>query len=211
MSFSPTESRRLSSLEASIDQVRIVLELGLILKNPLIMQGVSTRHDKQKGGEKEVMKSDRSKALIVMLSLVTVAAILGTVALTVSAADDGEESSNGFPQWIAGRCGWGRRGLRGWGRFGFVEVSEEFEENVLTIAKSDGDVLDLLDEGYSISGVRPMIKARVEANGDVVTKATSAVVMLEKDTTSIARVWVDVEEGKVTEIVILTRTVIEKP
>lgn len=164
----------------------------------------------QKGGENEEMKSDRSKALIVVLSLVTVAAILGTIALTVSAADDGEESSNGFPQWIAGGCGWGRGGLRGRGPFGFVEVSEEFEENVLTIAKSDGDVLDLLDEGYSITRVRPLIVTRVEANGDVVTKATSAFVVLEQDTTSIARVWVDLEEAKVTKIVILTRTVIEK-
>ena len=105
----------------------------------------------------------------------------------------------------------GTRRLRGRGRFGFVEVSEEFEENVLTIAKSDGDVLDLLDEGYSITRVRPLIITRVEANGDVVTKAAGAFIVLEQDTASIARVWVDLEEGEVTKIVILTRTVIEKP
>ena len=34
--------------------------------------------------------------------------------------------------------------------------------------------------------------------------------MLEKDETSHVSVWVDLEEAKVTEIVILTRTVIEK-
>ncbi|WP_455283724.1 hypothetical protein [[Eubacterium] cellulosolvens] len=155
------------------------------------------------------MKSDRSKALVVVLSLVTVAAILGTMALTVSAADDGEESSS-FPLWIAGRCEWGRGGLRGRGPFGFVEVSEEFEENAINIAKSDQDVLDLLDDGYSIAGVRPLIVTRVEANGDLVTKATGAFVVLEQNTTSIARVWVDLEEAKVTKIVIVAITVIEK-
>jgi len=155
------------------------------------------------------MKMDRSKALI-LLSVAAVAAILGSVASTVYAADNGEETSNGFAQWMTGTCGWGRGRLRGWGRYGFVEVSAEFEENVINIAKSDQDVLNLLDDGYNITGVRPMIKARVEANGDVVTKATSAIVMLQKDTTSNACVRVDLEEAKVTEIVILTRTVIEK-
>lgn len=92
-----------------------------------------------------------------------------------------------------------------------MEVSEEFEANVIDIAKSDEDVQDLLDDGYNITGVRPIIKSVVEGDGSVVTKATSAIVMLEKDTTSRASVWVDLEEAKVTEIVILTRTVIEKP
>jgi len=34
--------------------------------------------------------------------------------------------------------------------------------------------------------------------------------MLRKDTTGLASVWVNVEAGTVTKIVILTRTVIEK-
>jgi len=82
---------------------------------------------------------------------------------------------------------------------------------VINIAESDQDVQNLLNDGYNITGVRPIIKARVEASGDVVIKATSAIVMLEKDTTGHASVWVDIEEGKVTKIEILTRTVIEKP
>lgn len=115
---------------------------------------------------------------------------------------------------MAGTCNWtggGQRGgPRGHGGYGFIEVSEEYEENVLTVAKNDSDVQALLDDGYNIIGVKPIIKTVVEADGSVVTKATSAVVMLEKDTTGYASVWVDLEQGKVTEIVILTRTVIEK-
>ena len=54
-------------------------------------------------------------------------------------------------------------------------------------------------------------KAVVEGDGSVKARATDAVVLLEKDETSHATVWVDLDEAKVTKIVILTRTVIEKP
>ena len=198
--------------DAHFFAIRLGIELGLILKNPLIIHNIFI----DKTTKKEMIRIDRSKALI-LLTMVAVAAILGGVALTAYAADNGEENSNGFAEWSNGRmvpgtCGWSRGWLRGRGRFGFVEVSEEFEANVINIAKSDEDVQKLLDDdGYSITGVRPIIKAIVEADGDVVTKATSAIVMLEKDTTSRASVWVDLAEAKVTEIVILTRTVIEKP
>ena len=67
-----------------------------------------------------------------------------------------------------------------------------------------------LDQGYTIAGVRPIIKTVVDGNGDVTTKATDAIVMLGSEDTTRASVWVDIEEGKVTQIVILTRTVIEK-
>ncbi len=162
-----------------------------------------------------MIKIDRSKALI-LLTVVAVAAILGGIVLTTYAADNGEENSNGFPEWINGRmmsgtCGGLRGGLRGWGRYGFIEVSEEFKENVIEIATSDEDVQALLADGYNITGVRPIIKSIVEADGNVEIKATSAIVMLSNDTTGKASVWVDVEEGTVTRIVILTRTVIEKP
>lgn len=162
-----------------------------------------------------MIEIDRRKAVI-LLSAVAVAAIMSGIILSAYSADNGGEDSNAFPEWIEGRmmagaCGRPHGGLRGRGGYGFVEVSEEFEANVIDIAKSDEDVQDLLDDGYNITGVRPIIKSVVEGDGSVVTKATSAIVMLEKDTTSRASVWVDLEEAKVTEIVILTRTVIEKP
>jgi len=149
-----------------------------------------------------------------LLSLVAVAAVIGSTALTVYAADNGEGISNGFAGTCGWGFGWGRGGGRGWGRgwgpCGFVEVSAEYNQTVINIAESDSDVQNLLAEGYSISAVRPIIKSVVQADGSVVTKATSAVVMLEKDTTGRAEVYVDMTNGKVTKIVILTMTVIEK-
>jgi len=157
---------------------------------------------------------NRSKTLI-LLTMVAVAAIFGGIVLTSYAADNGEKNSNGFPEWFNGRmmpgtCGWARGGLRGRGGYGF-EVSEEFKQNVINIAEGDEDVQNLLADGYNVTGVRPIIKSIVEADGNVKAKATSAIVMLEKDTTGKAAIWVDLEANQVTKIVILTRTVIEKP
>lgn len=167
------------------------------------------------------MKIDKMKALI-LLSVVAVAAILsGIVWNAYSTANacptvNGENNWNSFAGWHNGGVmtetqGWPRGGMRGRGCFGFIEVSEEFKTNVINIAKNDQDVQNLLNEGYNITGVKPIIKTIVEGDGTVVMKATNAIVMLEKDTTGRAIVKVDVENEKVTEIVILTRTVIEKP
>jgi len=165
--------------------------------------------------KREMRKMDRSKALI-LLSVVAVAAILGSMALTVYASDNGEESNNGFAGWFNGKlrsrtCGQLGGGRRGGGPYGYIEVSEEYKENVINIAKSDPDVQNLLNDGYNITGVRPIITTKIDAEGNVVMKATKAIVMLQKDTISCASVLVDLEAGKVMEIVILTRTVIEKP
>jgi hypothetical protein len=110
------------------------------------------------------------------------------------------------------------RGHRGgpmaeFGGFGAIEVSEEFEQKVTSIAESDSDVQNLLADGYNITAIRPIIKNVVDADGYVTTKATSAIIMLQKDTTDAfgcASVSVDVEAAKVTQVIILTRTVIDK-
>lgn len=158
---------------------------------------------------------DSKSKVMILLTIVAVSAFLGGMALTAYGVDNDEENSNGFPEWfngrmIAGTCGMPRRWPHGWGRGGFIEISEEFEENAINIAESDEDVQALLDDGYSIAGVRPMIKSVVDADGNVETKATDAIVILEKDETSRATAWVNLEGAKVTKIVILTRTVIEK-
>ena len=68
--------------------IRLRLELSLILKNSLIIHGTSI----DKTTKKEMIKIDRNKALI-LLSVVAVAAILGSTVLAASASDNGEKSS----------------------------------------------------------------------------------------------------------------------
>lgn len=167
------------------------------------------------------MNIDRKKALILLTAAAVAAVMSGIVLNAYSAANacsavNEEKNWNGFTGWINGRMmagtqGWSHGWMRGRGCYGFVEVSEEFKENVINIAKSDTDVQNLLNQGYNITGVRPIVKTIVEGDGTVVTKATSAILMLQKDATGRAVVTVDVENAKVTEIVILTKTVIQKP
>lgn len=110
-------------------------------------------------------------------------------------------------------CGWRRGFGRGWGRGGFVPVtvSQEFKDNIITIVENDTDVQVLLADGYNVTKVRPIIGATVEGDGTVSIKATRAIVTMSQNTTGRASVWVNLEEGRVTRIEILTRTVIEKP
>ena len=166
-----------------------------------------------------------------MLTIVAIAAIMGGFLLTTQAADTSNTTATdtantttvtadtnytAVPGWDNGCMGFrgpGRgmgSGRHGFGGFGPIEVSDEFKEKVTTIAENDTDVQSLIANGYNVTSVHPIIKTVVDADGNVVTKATSAVVMLQKDTTGFATVTVSIEEAKVTQIVILTRTVIEK-
>jgi len=113
-----------------------------------------------------------------------------------------------------GGMGFGGHGPRGGhcGSGGFypVQVSSEFEQTVTDIANNDTDVQNLLAEGYNVTAVRPIISNVVDAEGNVATRATTAIVMMQKDTSGAASVLVDLEQGKVTQITIMTRTVIDK-
>jgi hypothetical protein len=166
------------------------------------------------------LKIDKRKAII-LLSIMVVAAIISGIALNAYSTANAQTTTNGEQWWGCGvGCFIGNMSMgmhvmphrmRGHGCYGSIELSEEFKENVINIAKSDTDVQNLLNQGYNITGVRPIVKTIVEGDGTVVTKATSAILMLQKDTTGRAVVTVDVENAKVTEIVILTKTVIQKP
>ncbi|MBS7642944.1 MAG: hypothetical protein QW374_00490 [Candidatus Bathyarchaeia archaeon] len=91
-----------------------------------------------------------------------------------------------------------------------IEISEEYKAKILDILYSDSDVEKLLKEGYNITTIIPIIKAVIQGNGEVVFKATNAVVTLRKNSEGIAYVEVNIETSRVTRIVIWSRTVIEK-
>jgi hypothetical protein len=126
-----------------------------------------------------------------------------------------ETNETVLPSWNVNCLGFGMRGMRfgrhGFGGFGPIEVSDEFKQTVTSIIENDTDVQNLLTDGYNVTAVRPILKTVIDGEGNVVTKATSAVLILQKGTTGYASVTVNIEEAKVTHIVILTRTVIDKP
>jgi len=115
----------------------------------------------------------------------------------------GEQQFGGL-MFRQGHKGGDPRGMRN------IKISEEYKNSVNSILGSDADVQNLISEGYNVTNIRPVIKSYVEADGSVSSKATNAVVMLKNGTSGYATVDVDVSEAKVTQIVIFTRTVIDK-
>jgi hypothetical protein len=176
--------------------------------------------------EKVVKKIENKKKTLIILTALVLAILSGIAYMAYANGETNETSTNtgtnlpwgDFSQFYAGNSTFvGRqefgdrcrlRGGRGPGMP--ITVSKEFKENVLNITESDSDVQQLLADGYNVTAVRPIIQTIVEGDGSVVTKATSAAVILTKDTTGYATVWVDIEAAKVTRIEIITRTVIDK-
>jgi hypothetical protein len=158
---------------------------------------------------------------IILIPQMVKATETGDTSLTTQTSDAAdtvatqEANENVLPSWNDNCVGFGMRGMRfgrhGFGGFGPIEVSEEFKQTVTNIAENDTDVQNLIADGYNVTSVRPIIKTVIDAEGNVVTKATNAVLTLQKDTTGHASVMINIEEAKVTQIIILTRTVIDKP
>ncbi len=102
------------------------------------------------------------------------------------------------------------RGFRGGFGTGAIQVSTDFTTNATNIAKSDSDVQNLLNQGFNITSIRPVITTSIDGNGNIVTKASTANVLLEGNNGSRAFVVVDLSQAKVTKIVTLTVTEIDK-
>ena len=108
-----------------------------------------------------------------------------------------------------GRGFGGPGGCRGPGGFGSIQISSDFTANVTAIAKADSDVQNLLNQGYNITSVRPIITTTIDGNGNLTTKATTANLTLQ-GTSGRAFVTIDLTQAKVTKIVTITRTEIDK-
>jgi len=140
-----------------------------------------------------------------------------TALSSINATDNESNALNGFAEGSMTippehRFGMGNRGMnRGFDRFysGAIQVSSEFIANVTCIANADTDIQNLLNQGYNITSIRPVISTTIDGNGNVVTKASSANLTL-LGTNGRAFAVVDIEQAKVTRIVTLTITEINK-
>jgi len=184
---------------------------------------------------REVEKINRKTLALTLLTITAFAAIVGELMVTAQATDTNSTAtdtnttatayqSSGMAvlqYWYVGGnmtreqgFGGGPRGHEGGGGFmgglGNIEASSEYTANVNAILVADTDVQNLVSEGYNVTSIHPIVRNIVEADGTIVTKATTATVMLQNGTSGFATVGVDVENAKVTQIVIITRTVIDK-
>ncbi len=180
--------------------------------------------------------NNRTKALV-LLSVILVSVVAGSFIFamqsvkadtTPSVATDSEVTSSatnatsnspiavdGFgngPMMIGmePRFGMGQRMGRGFGGFGAVQVSSDFAANVTNIVNNDSDVQTLLNQGYNITSIRPVISTVVDGNGNIVTKVSTADLLLQGNNGSRAFVVVDLSQVKVTKVVTLTVTEIDK-
>jgi hypothetical protein len=107
-----------------------------------------------------------------------------------------------------GFCGNFSRGMMPIG-FGSIQVSSDYTRNVTNILQNDPDVQNLLNQGYNVTSIRPVITSVIDGNGNVVTQATTVDVILQS-ATGRALVIVDLTSASVTKIVTTTTTVINK-
>ena len=137
---------------------------------------------------------------------------------TINVTDNGPNGFNGF---IGGHMMMGEPRLdigrprsmdRGFGGFNHeaIQVSADFTANVTNIVKSDNDVQSLLNTGFNITSIRPVIITSIDGNGNIVSKASTANVLLQGNNGSRSLVTVDLSQAKVTKIVTLTITEIDK-
>jgi hypothetical protein len=108
-----------------------------------------------------------------------------------------------------GRGPGGHRGAFGTG-IGNIEVSAEYTQAVEDILNNDTDVQALISGGYNMTSIVPIIQSTIGADGTITSKASTAMVTLVNGTSGIATVKVNIDQAQVTQIVILTRTIIDK-
>jgi len=137
---------------------------------------------------------------------------------SVNATDNGPRGFNGFgngPMMQGAESQFGMGGSQGMGRghggFGAdpIQVNSDYTANVTNIAENDSDVQNLLNQGYNITSIHPVITTSIDGNGNVITKASTADLTLT-GTNGRALVVVDLTQAKVTKIVTTTMTEIDK-
>lgn len=82
---------------------------------------------------------------------------------------------------------------------GLIQISPEYNETVTSILSTNSDVKSLLDQGYVVASVRPVITAYVQGDGTIAFRAEKAVVILTNGNTTATYV-VDIASRSVTHI-----------
>lgn len=145
----------------------------------------------------------------IIATLLLLASIGGTLAITYAqGTNDGGsgvqrgEAPFGFKLRNCFKCKSGPLG-------GLIQISPEYNETVMNILKSNGDVKSLLDQGYTVVSIRPVVTAYVQGDGTVIFKAGKAVVTLSNGSTVVMYV-VDIVSGSVTHIATINVSAIKE-
>ncbi|HTY75443.1 MAG TPA: hypothetical protein VMD05_07755 [Candidatus Nanoarchaeia archaeon] len=91
-----------------------------------------------------------------------------------------------------------------------TEISAAYNQTISNILGNDTDVQKLVSEGYNLTSINPILSSTIGADGTLTTKASAAIVTMQDGTSGFATIKVDITNAKVTQIVIITKTVIDK-
>ncbi len=181
-------------------------------------------------------KIERKTVTLALLLITACAAVIGGFIVTAHATDTNSTLTSSTSSTTATASDsnasnlqlWGMNGMmtgdqgfggamgpgRGHGGFmggmGNIEVNSEYTANVTAILNSDTDIANLITQGYNVTSINPMVKNVIEGDGTIATQATTAIVTLQNGTSGYATAYVDLSQAKVTQIVIVTRAVIDK-
>lgn len=142
--------------------------------------------------------------VIMTVVVVTIATMLtATVAVFAKSNEVPSSKNTGVPvSWIS----FGKRMLKSMMGYccrvrGFeVIVSDEFKQKVIGILQQDPDTASLLEQGYNVTEVKPIITMIVGGDGSITLKATKAIAILCKNSAGRVLVYIDVDVGKVLAI-----------
>lgn len=153
------------------------------------------------------MSEKRMKvSLLVIISLAIIAISMVTVVMYaqpnkkgLGIASNGVDDSKNFEVQKMIRYRYLPPG-KGLGLIKNVELSEEFKNNILDILGSNENTSKLLDEGYEVTLIRPIIKLVVLGDGSVVLKVVEVQVTLYKKGEGVFQVLIDYEAKEVVNI-----------
>jgi hypothetical protein len=178
---------------------------------------------------------NRKSAAISLILLTTLAAAVGAMTLTALATTETNSTttdtntaeasqytnqmqfdgnmmmnSQAFSGFGGGPGGHGGHGGGFMGGMANIEVSTEYTANVNAILDNDTDVQNLVSQGYNVTSINPIVKNVIGGDGTLTTQATTAIVTMQNGSSGYATVKVDVANSTVTQIITITRTVIDK-
>ena len=188
----------------------------------------------QKGGGKIERKTATLALLLVVVSAFVIAALAVSASAqtattnptassttTISSASISAIDNATFPSWDIGMmmgdrgfgggiAGPGGRGDAFGGPVRNIEVSSAYNQTVRNILGNDTDVQKLVSQGYNVTTIDPILSSTISADGTLTTKASTAIVTMQNGASGFATISVDITNAKVTQIIIITRTVIDK-
>jgi len=178
---------------------------------------------------------NRKSAAISLILLTTLAAAVGALTLTALATTETNSTttdtntaeasqytnqmqfdgnmmmdSQAFSGFGGGPGGHGGHGGGFMGGMANIEVSTEYTANVNAILDNDTDAQNLVSQGYNVTSINPIVKNVIGGDGTLTTQATTAIVTMQNGSSGYATVKVDVANSTVTQIITITRTVIDK-